>query len=751
MTIHIMRTGLRSIMTLCVALAAWRCSDPNGPDPAIGLSLSVTTVAMRQNENQNVDVSITRLNGYDAPVTLSLEGAPAGVTAAFAPVSLSNGRAASTLSLAAAASAPTGPHTLTVRARGGGVADQTATLILTLTPAPAVVPSLSPSSLVVRRGESGTATITIARNGGFTGGVELSAEGVPNGVTASFAPATIPDGATMTTITLAVGSSAETGSFPITVRVRAQGLADQIIVFLLTVQIEPGYTLAVLPSAGAVQPGGSMTLLTSILRTGGFTAPVTLSLEGAPSGVVGTFSINPVTSGTPLTITVAAGAAPGTYHLTVKGSASGVSDRLATFTLELTPVASPGNVSFQFCSVPSPTWVAYQNDEGPWTRVASGANSTYSFSITSRGAIAIVTPRVSGYRLDVIYGTAAELAAIGPNWEFACEVGPGPNPKQLSGTIAGVSAAEAVRIFMGPRLALISGGKTTYTLTNTPDGVLDLVAVRGTSTGFLDFSTNKVILRRGLNPPNGASIPLLDFDAPESVVPTTANLTINGVGAGNDLLSIVDYRTAGRVAIDLTSRLDATAHSYQGIPAAAQSPDDVHELLVIAAPSNPNGTEERWLLSAFHTATDRTVTLGPSLVMPTATAVATVPYARYRLQLPLQNEYAEVAEAFFVQPTRSAALLVTRGYLGGAPPTWDLVVPDLSTAPGFSADWGLRAGVLTNWTADAASGLGLYVDLVDGETTRYAERSSTASLALTRRDRLATRRTGAPLDQLRQR
>ena len=746
-----MRILPRHFAAVCFALAAWGCSDPNGPDPAITLSLSVTTVAMRQSENQVVDVSVTRINGYEAPVSLSLEGAPVGVTAAFAPASLSSGRAASTLSLAATASAPPGTHTLTVRARGGGVADQTAVLTLTLTPAPAVVPSLTPSSLVVRRGESGTATITVARNGGFIGGVELTAEGVPDGVTASFAPATIPDGATMSTITLAVGSSTATGSFPLTVRVRAQGLADQIIVLLLTVQVEAGYTLAILPSGGAVQPGGSMTLAVSILRTGGFSAPVTVALEGAPSGVAGTFSINPVTSGTALTISVAAGSTPGTYPLVVKGSASGVSDRLATFTLEVTPVALAGNVSFQFCSVPSPTWVAYQNDEGPWTRVAAGANSTFSFSIASRGAVAIVTPRGTGYRLDVLYGTAAELAAIGPHWEFACDVGPGPNPKQLSGTIAGVSAAEAVRIFMGPRLAVISGGKTTYTLTNTPDGVLDLVAVRGTSTGFLDFSTNKVILRRGLNPPNGASIPLLDFDAAESVVPTTANLTINGVGTGNDLLSIVDYRTPGRVAIDLTSRLDATAHSYQGIPAAAQLPGDTHELLVVAAPSNPNATEERWLLTAFHTATDRTVTLGPNLATPVVTAVSSVPYARYRLQLPLQNEYAEVAEAFFVQPTRLAAVLVTRAYLGASPAAWDLVVPDLSAAPGFSADWGLRAGVLTNWTAAAASGLGFYVDLVDGETTRYAERSSTTSVALTRRDRLGTRRTGAPLDQLRQR
>jgi alpha-tubulin suppressor-like RCC1 family protein len=104
--------------------------------------------------------------------------------------------------------------------------------------------------------------------------------------------------------------------------------------------VDPDYALSLSPISGSVAQGGT-TVQVTLARSGGFAGNVALSLEGAPSGVAGTFSPNPATGNTStLTITLTSSVAAGTYPLTVKGVASGVSDRTASFSLTVT--AAPG-------------------------------------------------------------------------------------------------------------------------------------------------------------------------------------------------------------------------------------------------------------------------------------------------------------------------------------------------------------------------------------------------------------------------
>src|SRR5208282_5178811 len=60
--------------------------------------------------------------------------------------------------------------------------------------------SASPSSVTITQGASGTSTITVAPENGFTGNVSLSASGLPSGVTASFNP-TSTSGTSVLTLT----------------------------------------------------------------------------------------------------------------------------------------------------------------------------------------------------------------------------------------------------------------------------------------------------------------------------------------------------------------------------------------------------------------------------------------------------------------------------------------------------------------------------------------------------------------------
>lgn len=72
----------------------------------------------------------------------------------------------------------------------------------------------NPSTLSIAQGASGNSTITVVPASGFNGSVNLSASGLPNGVTAAFAPNPTT---TTSTLTLTASASAVTGTSTVTI------------------------------------------------------------------------------------------------------------------------------------------------------------------------------------------------------------------------------------------------------------------------------------------------------------------------------------------------------------------------------------------------------------------------------------------------------------------------------------------------------------------------------------------------------
>src|SRR5262249_51222980 len=81
--------------------------------------------------------------------------------------------------------------------------------------APNFTLAAAPTSVSVSQGASATAALTITPVNGFASAVSLTAAGMPTGVTASFAPASVTG--TTSTLTLTASATATTGTFPITV------------------------------------------------------------------------------------------------------------------------------------------------------------------------------------------------------------------------------------------------------------------------------------------------------------------------------------------------------------------------------------------------------------------------------------------------------------------------------------------------------------------------------------------------------
>jgi hypothetical protein len=330
------------------------------------------------------------------------------------------------------------------------------------------------------------------------------------------------------------------------------------------------------------------------------------------------------------------------------------------------------------------------------------------------------------YDLTVTYGTASELNAGGAG---QCSAYP-RGTKRLTGTVAGAAMTDFVQVSLGPTSEFVVGG-TTFTLDSVPDVPLNLLASRSTmdmATGSM--TPSRLILRRNVNYANNSAIPTLDFNnAAEAFAPATANLTI--AGAGSDTAFVSTIFSSGRFSFDgfgggaFTFNFGASPLRYAGVPTDRLQSGDTH--VVFAFAQGADTTSTRGLLAFVRTISDRSVTLGPAPSAAAVTSLGSAPYLRLRATSAGQSQYAGGASVDFYQSTRSATVSATAAYVGGAPATWDLSIPDLSAA-GFDAAWGLRPATRTDWsfTTFGSNFLSVFSGTpADGTTLLTASKSGT--------------------------
>src|SRR5207247_2079194 len=206
---HWMRSGLGLVAGVAVVVG-FGTKESTGPAADYTLSLAPAALTIVQGATGNTTVTITRTNFTDA-VTLSLGGAPTGVTGSFNPAAPTGTSAMLTVSVGAAV-AP-GVYNLTVDGTGSA-RKRAAPRTLTVSAAPGSTLSLAPAALTIGQGATGNTTVTITRTN-FTGAVTLSLGNAPTGVTGSFNPAA-PTG-TSSTVTLSVGAAVAPGVYNLTV------------------------------------------------------------------------------------------------------------------------------------------------------------------------------------------------------------------------------------------------------------------------------------------------------------------------------------------------------------------------------------------------------------------------------------------------------------------------------------------------------------------------------------------------------
>src|SRR5256885_294971 len=167
--------------------------------------------------------------------------------------------------------------------------------------------SPSPASQTVVQGNPASYTATVTPSGGFASTVNLSATGLPSGASATFSPASIPNGSGNSTMSITTSASTPTGSYTLTITgtSTSPGLTHSTTVPLVV----NSFSLSASPSSQTVTRGNSTNYTVTVTPINGFNGTVTLRVRGLPLNSSASFNPSSVTGQGTSTMTVKIGRA----------------------------------------------------------------------------------------------------------------------------------------------------------------------------------------------------------------------------------------------------------------------------------------------------------------------------------------------------------------------------------------------------------------------------------------------------------
>jgi hypothetical protein len=207
--------ALLAVWTVGCSSTTQRAGSPS-VTPDFSLTASPATASLTAGgAAQAVSVTAVGVSGFSGTVTVSLAGAPSGVTVSPTTLTLTAGTPQQVNFSASAAAAAA--NAMIVLTGTSGSKTHTASLALTVaaggtTPTPDFSLQLSPSSAALTAGGAAqSVTLTAVAANGFTGSVPVTVTGLPQGVTATPSTLTLSPG-TDQQVSLAASASAASGT-----------------------------------------------------------------------------------------------------------------------------------------------------------------------------------------------------------------------------------------------------------------------------------------------------------------------------------------------------------------------------------------------------------------------------------------------------------------------------------------------------------------------------------------------------------
>jgi hypothetical protein len=302
--------------------------------PGFSILFSPSNLQLAQGATATTAVSVARYGGFTGDVTLAITSPmPDGLTATW-----SENPAAVSSELTLSSTNSTSASTLTITGTSGNL---TATAPLGLNMVlPFFAIDITPIPSTIAQGTSTTAIVTLVPEGNLTSAVSVYTSQTPSGVTATLNPTSLSAGQS-STLTLTASASAQLGQFGLCVNGSAQSystFAGQCFQDTVTSSPASTFTLGVSQPTPTLVQGTSASETITVTSQAGFAGAVNLTVSGLPSGVTASFSPNPATGNSVLTLKASNSAAPGLYQVNVYGTSGTQSTAAIIF---LTVAATP--------------------------------------------------------------------------------------------------------------------------------------------------------------------------------------------------------------------------------------------------------------------------------------------------------------------------------------------------------------------------------------------------------------------------
>lgn len=203
-------------------------SDPGG-GPIDGLSLAVSgaPLTLQQGASGSLPVTLGRLDGNTASVTLAGQVVPDGFSVAFGTNPLNTAATASTVTVAAAANVIPGTYSVTIRASALGYHDVFTAFSVVVSAATgggstqSMGISASPAEITVPAGSINTTSIVTTRTGGYADLIGLSVLSVPDGIHASLSNTSLGVGTESAVLTVSVDAGVLPSGYQVVVHATA--------------------------------------------------------------------------------------------------------------------------------------------------------------------------------------------------------------------------------------------------------------------------------------------------------------------------------------------------------------------------------------------------------------------------------------------------------------------------------------------------------------------------------------------------
>jgi uncharacterized membrane protein len=440
---------------------------------SFSLSSSPSSQTVTAGGNTSYTVDVTPSGGYTGSVNLSVTSPttlPTGMSATFSPnpVDVTGTSAvSSTLSVTTTSSTPAGTYDLTITGSDGSQSSTTqVSIVVQAPPTPDFSLSSSPSSTTVTQGGQATYTIAVSPSGGYTGTVNLSASGLPSGVTASFSPSSVTtSGGSVvdSTLTVSASGAAATGTVNFTVTgTDSSGSPAHSIQVGLTVQSQTSsdFTVTASPSSGSATQGSSFSYTVTVAGSNPpnpFNGTVNLSVSGVPARTSASFGTSSISGSgsTTLTLSPHHNAKNGTYTLTITGTSGSISHS-TTVTFIVGTSTTP---DFSVAASPSSQTVTPGGSTSYTVTVSPSGGFNSSVSLSASGLPGGASATFSTNPVSTSSGSANSTLAI----TTGTSTPTGTYPITITGTGGGLTHSTQVTL-----VVQTAGGSGDFSISLTP-------------------------------------------------------------------------------------------------------------------------------------------------------------------------------------------------------------------------------------------------------------------------------------------